>query len=138
MNDQVKAEKGAASAAPAPAASKLVHYVFANNEGITQRNKAGVVVYRKAIDRILTLDMTNEDDVIVAEYLAKDGVLQKHQGKRVKSLSIAGDKMTLGERINEMLGLSDSQLLALLPKASRSKYETRGDIIAALIQKEVR
>ncbi len=141
MTDQVKTEKGAASAAPAKDdRSGFVFYTFEKKSvsAILHHPSDGHTVVLEAKDGILALDLSNEDDWYISQYLAQPGKLAQYRARQVKSLADgASRKMTLGERIDELLSLSDKQLLAVVPKSKQKSVNTRGNMIAAIIQKEV-
>ena len=143
--DQLKTNKptegGSSPSAPKSDDPKgMVFYVFDKNVSTFVRDPDDKdrSILMKVQNKILALDLGNEDDWKIAQYLGQPGKLIEHSAKRVKSLSPGSEKMPLGDRLDELLTLSDSQLMAMVPKSKQTAAGTRGKMLAAIIEKEVK
>lgn len=117
----------------------MVYYVFEKNESTFLRHpEDGRSILLKVENKLIGLDPQNEDDAQIITYLSKPENLVQHRAKRVKSLSPGNDRMALGDRLDELLTLSDTQLMAMVPKTKQTKASSRGKMLAAIIEKEVR
>lgn len=144
MADEVKKdqEKNWKEAADKKAASKKefegkAYFVFEKETGIRVYGPDKALIHRQTDGKILRLDKSDPNDRLVIAYLSKDRKLEALRGRQVKSLDEAAPDMTLAERLDELLSMSVAQCIAMLPKKEQRKDMTRGQVLSAIIKKEV-
>lgn len=129
-------DKGAASAAPAKKGG--VRYYIFDRELVIRKRSGEDAITKATVNKIMTLDMSDEKDVEIDKHLNEGRRLEKFRGKRVKSLSVASEpSLSLAERLDELLTLSTDQMKVLIPKSGQKKTMSRGEVLAAIIKKKV-